>query len=256
MLDEPPWHEHPYHLLATRLVTPVISELRLAPCEAVLHHRPGQYVLLSDTDYRVPQRSYSIANAPRADGQISLLVTRVSGGPTSSWVHDQLRPGDEVVLVGPYGTFVADPDHRGPVLLLAAGSGLAPARALAEAIVPDRPVTLFFSARTPTDAIDRDRFDGWARVRPGFRYLLTLTRDAGAPLHERIPALLPRTVDDLHGWEVFTAGPPGFVTDCAAAARALGANAAMVHTEAFFTDPQPWVGRPPAPAAAEAARPR
>lgn len=259
MLDELPVDEQRFQVLSTCLVTPVIRELRLAPCEAALHCRPGQYVLLSDTDYQVPPRSYSVANAPRADGQVSLLVTRVPGGPNSSWVHDQLHPGDEVTLAGPYGTFVIDPDHHGPVLLLVAGSGLAPARALAEAIVPhrpERPVTLFFSARTPADTIDRERFEGWARTCRSFHYVLTLTRDAGAPLHQRIPALLSRTVGDLHGWEVFAAGPPGFVTDCAAAARVLGADAAMVHTEAFFADPQPWAGRPPASAGAETARPR
>ena len=44
-----------------------------------------------------------------------------------------LRPGDRVLLSGPYGSFTAAPGEPGPVLFLAGGSGLAPVRALAEA---------------------------------------------------------------------------------------------------------------------------
>ncbi len=249
MSSDMSWDDYPHRVRASRLVTPVIRELWLAPEATVLPYRPGQYVLLSDLDHQVPPRSYSVANAPRVDGQVSLLVTHVPDGPTSRWVHEQVRPGERVMLAGPYGTFVPDPDLSGPVLLLAAGSGLAPARALAEALLggrPPRPVTLFFSARTIADAIDHSRFLDWANACSGFRYLLTLTRSPHAPDRPRIPDLLPATLGDLTGWEVFASGPPGFVTGCAAAVHALGTDPGAVHTEEFFTEPQPWTGQPPA----------
>jgi len=244
------WDDYPYRVHSSRLVTPVIRELHLDPDPATLPYRPGQYVLVGDPDYTVPQRSYSVANAPRPDGRISLLVTRVPDGPTSSWVHDQLRSGEPVILSGPYGTFLPDPLQNGPVLLLAAGSGLAPARALAEALLAEthpRPVTLFFSARTTADAIDHARWSDWANTRPGFRYLHTLTREPHAAAHLRVPELLPAAVGDLTGWEVFASGPPGFVTGCATAAARLGADPTAVHTEEFFTEPQPWTGPAPTP---------
>lgn len=242
------WDDHAYRVIENRPVTPVIRELRLAPDGEPLRFRAGQYVLLTDHDWGVPQRSYSLADAPREDGRVSLLVTRVLGGPTSGWVHERLRAGDPVTLSGPYGTFVAEPGS-GPVLLLGAGSGLAPVRALAEALLAEaaeREVTLFFSARTPADSIDHDRFLGWTRSHPGFRYLRTLTRAADAPPHPHIPELLADAVGRLDRWQVFVAGPPGFVTGCASAARGLGASATAVHTEEFFTDPQPWTGLAPA----------
>ncbi len=231
-------------------MTPVIRELQLAPDGKVLPFGPGQYVLLSDRVHQVPPRSYSVANAPRADGTITLLVTRVPDGPTSTWVHERLGAESPVLLSGPYGTFGPDRDRTGPVLLLAAGSGLAPARALAEALLDapqPRPVTLFFSARSSADAVDHARWLEWANTRDGFRYLLTLTRDPHAPRHLRIPELLPAELGDLTGWEVFVSGPPGFVTGSASAAERLGAERAAVHTEEFFTEPKPWTGEPPVP---------
>jgi CDP-4-dehydro-6-deoxyglucose reductase len=242
------WDEYAYRVVSNRPITPVIRELCMVSESAPLSYRPGEYVLLNDRDYDLPPRSYSIANAPRPDGRVSLLVTRVPGGATSNWVHDRLGVGETVTLTGPFGTFVPDPERCGPVLLLAAGSGLAPARALVEAFFEDqpaRPVTLFFSARTAADTIDHARFLKWADTRPSFRYVLTLTRVQGTPKHPHVPDLLADAVGTLTGWEVFASGPPGFVAGCAAAARRLGAEPAAVHTEEFFADPQPWAGQPP-----------
>lgn len=242
------WGQFRYRVSSSASVTPVIRELWLAPVERALSYRAGQYVLLGDTDWRVPQRSYSLANAAREDGRVCVLVTAVAGGATSTWAH-ALRAGDEVLLEGPFGTFVTEAARDGPVLLLGAGSGLAPVRALAEHLLqhaPRRPVTLFFSCRTRADLIHEEQFEDWQRRHRGFRYLRTLTRDAAAPRHERIPALLADAVGSLAGCEVFAAGPSGFVVGCAEAARALGAAASDIRTEEFFVDPQPWTDAAPA----------
>ncbi len=239
-----------YTVLARASVTPVIVELQLMPRAEVIHFQAGQYVELCDTGHALPQRSYSIANAPRPDGLLTLLVTRVPQGATSVWVHDRLHQGDEVSLSGPYGTFVLDAQASHPLLLLAAGSGLAPARALLEAALEarrTRSVTLFHSARATADAIGREQYEGWQRSYAAFRYLLTLTRVAAAPLHGRIPALLPSLFPLLDGHEAFIAGPPDFATACVDAVRRLGARPTSVHAEAFFREPQPWTIRPLAP---------
>ncbi len=235
-----------YTVVARRPVTPVIVELRLKPCAEAMRFRAGQFVELCDPAHALPLRSYSVANAPRADGQITLLVTRVAHGATSLWLHDKLRPGDEVSLSGPYGTFLVDTGAARPLLLLSAGSGLAPARALAEAALearPDRRLSLFFSARTAADAIDRQTYEAWQQLFPGYRYLLTLTRDTAAPLQGRIPSLLPTLFRQLADHEVFISGPPAFVAACVDAALRLGAPRARVHAEAFFREPQPWSER-------------
>lgn len=187
-----------FTLAAKRQRAPVIAEQPLCPAGLPLRYRPGQYVLLGDPDAELVVRSSSVANAPRRDGLISLLVTRVPGGQLSGWVHDVLRPGDRVLLSGPYGSFTAAPGEPGLVLLLAGGSGLARVRALAEAALLHRAharVVLFFSARTQRDLIDDQRFRSWQRRHPGrFRYLRTLTRADGPPPAGRIPAISQRLV--------------------------------------------------------------
>lgn len=235
------WGEYPYRVVSTGAVTPVIRELWLEPIEDPLPYRAGQYALLCDAAFAVPQRSYSLANAPRPDGRVSVLVTLVPDGPTSTWAHG-LTPRDEVVLEGPFGTFTTGESATGPVLLLGAGSGLAPVRALAESLLDagarDRDVTLYFSARSEADVIDRERFEALAREHDRFDYRVAITRSAGGRRHERIPSRLHSEFATLRGFEVFAAGPPGFVAGCQAAASALGAE--RIRTEEFFADPTPW----------------
>lgn len=235
-------------MVALRAATPAIAELKLAPLGRPLDYRPGQYVLLEDAQGEVVVRSFSVACAPRADDHITLLVTRVAGGQLSEWVHDRLATGDDVLISGPYGTFTDDAPPSRPALYLAAGSGLAPVRALLEADLarPQRPaLTLVFSARTEADVIDAPWFARWQRRDPRFRFVRTLTRGAGPPPHGRVPELLPKLAGPLAGHDVFIAGSSGFVAGCVAAAAALGAPRAQIHTEVFYAEPVPWTGAPP-----------
>lgn len=238
--------EAPYRVVSIESVTPTIVELWLWPLAAPLEYLPGEYVLLEDPSGAMPPRSYSIANAPRSDQLISMLVTRVPGGRTSNWIHDCLEVGDELILSGPYGSFVDHPGSTAPGLFLAAGSGLAPIRALIDAGLAAgarQSLTLISSARTLDDVIDRDRFAGWESRHPQFRVIRTLTR-AGTPPRGPIPALLPTLYDELDDHEVFIAGAPAFVLACAHAVEELGASRARIHTEVFFAEPLPWSGVP------------
>ncbi len=193
-LPGPTSFEEPYRVLQIKRLTATSFELWIGPLAAALEYLPGEYVRLEDRSRERPPRSYSIANGPRSDGLISLLVTRVPGGQTSPWIHDRLRVGDEVSVSGPYGTFVDDPRSMAPRLFLAAGSGLAPIRSLIEAALPTgarRSLTVIFSARTEAEVIDREHFESRQTRYPQFRFIRTLTRASGAPPHGRIPALLP-----------------------------------------------------------------
>jgi len=233
--------EAPYRVVSVERRTTTILELWLQPLAGVLEYLPGEYVLLEDRAAAVPPRSYSIANAPRPDGLISLLITRVPHGRTTTWIHERLSIDDEVSIDGPYGTFVDHLACTAPCLFLAAGSGLAPMRALLEAALAAgtrRSLTLIFSARTEADVIDGQRFIGWQQRHAHFRFIRTLTRAAGAPPTGRIPTFLPRLGCELGEHDVFIAGAPAFVVACAATAETLGAAPHRVHTEVFFVESQ------------------
>lgn len=234
-----PPRENQRFVVVDRIVrTPRVVELRLRPVGQPMRYWPGQYVMLSDLRGEYPARSYSIANAPRPDGELALQIAKIDGDVTSVWATEQLQVGEIVKIDGPYGTFIGDPSAETPVLCLTAGTGLAPVLALTEAALRRgyrKPVTLIHSGRTRADCYALGMMAYWETKHRNFTYKATLTREtAEGYWHGRIPALLPQHFPDLSAYSVFIAGSPEFVADCRAAVLALGAPEARIHTEGFF----------------------
>lgn len=225
--------------------TPKIVEVRLRPVGDPIRYWPGQYVMVGDERAAAPPRPYSIACAPRADGEIVLLVSRVPDGATSNWIHDRLGVGDRIAVAGPYGTFIGDPGTETPVLCLAAGSGLAPILALTDAALRrgfKHPVTLLYSARTTEDVFDEGLVAWWTAKHRRFDFRVTYTGDdppADARFTGRIPDMLGDVVTDLGAHSVYIAGSPEFVDACADAARALGALDERIFVERYHPQSPP-----------------
>lgn len=218
--------------------TPRVAEFHLRPLGTAMRYWPGQYVMLGNPATGIEQRCYSIANAPRGDGEITLQIARVDDGTTSRWLHETLHPGTIVRMDGPYGTFIGDPSVETPVLCLAAGTGLAPILTLAEAALKrgyTPPVTVLVAARSRADVYGAGLLDYWKARYVNFDWKLALTREeAPDALHGRLPALLPGLFPTLEEHSVFIAGSPRFVSDCQQAVQALGAQHGRVHTESYF----------------------
>ena len=106
----------------------------------------GQYLTLRrDFDGTEIRRSYSICSAPGTPCQIA--VKRVDGGAFSTWVNDDLTPGDTLDAMPPAGRFHTplDPDAATHYLLVAAGSGITPILSIARTVLVAR-------AAVPRDA--------------------------------------------------------------------------------------------------------
>lgn len=239
-----PPRENMLHLVVDKIPrTDRITEFHLRPLGTLVRFWPGQYITLGDTFAGIPQRSYSIANAPRPDGELTLHISRDDNGVTSRWLHDQVQVGDMIKANGPYGTFIGNPAVETPILCMAAGSGLAPILSLAETALRrgfKQPVRLLFSARTAGDVYSAGMMAYLQARYRRFKFMPTLTREQkDGMLHGRIPDLLPELFPDLSGYSVFIAGTPEFVDSCKAAAKSLGAKSDLIHTEGYFARQQP-----------------
>jgi ferredoxin-NADP reductase len=151
-------------------------------------HLAGQHyvVRLTAPDGYTAQRSYSVASTPDGSAEIELTVERLEGGEVSSFLHDELRVGDELEVQGPIGGwFVWEAD--GPALLVGGGSGIVPLMAmlrLARAVGRSDLVRLVVSVRSPDDLYYAAELDG-----PGATVVYTRT---GPPSEARAPGRLTR----------------------------------------------------------------
>lgn len=226
-----------------RVLADRVLQLSLRPVGQAIRYWPGQYITLGNERQNIPNRAYSISNAPRVDGEIVLQIALVDAGVTSQWAHHQLQVGESVKVSGAYGTFIGDPSVDTPVLCLAAGTGLAPILALTEAALRrgfKKPVHLVFSARTQTDVYSQGLMAWWRTKHRNFDYKITLTREnADGFAQGRVNVVLPQMFTDLSKHTIFAAGSPEFVEACVKTVKLLGAQDEWIHTEGFFNQVLP-----------------
>ncbi len=194
--------------------------------------RPGQYadVVLRDGT----RRSYSMANAPDADGTIEWHVRRMEGGRFSPHAYDKLKARDLLRIEGPFGSFALR-SGTAPVVLLASGTGYAPIASMLKVHakeLADRGAVLYWGGRRLQDLYAVPSVAQWEAEHPGIRLVPVLSdpgavadvavnADAGAPasaatgvgavgstrlglVHEAVLADLP----DLTRHEVYACGNP------------------------------------------------
>jgi ferredoxin-NADP reductase len=108
---------------------------------------PGQFVscLLPVGGQRLT-RPYSIASHPEAPERLELLLNLVPDGPGSHHLF-ALRPGAEITLTGPWGTFVVEQAGSAEMVFIADGTGIAPIRPmLRRALATGRQATTLLHA--------------------------------------------------------------------------------------------------------------
>jgi ferredoxin-NADP reductase len=138
-------------------------------------------------------------------------------------------PGTRVAIEGPYGTFTKQAMSTGRVLLVGAGVGVAPLRALLEDLPRGTDVIVLARASAEHDLVLRDELRELVHRHGGRLHELVGARE-DVPLHS---GELSRLVPDLPSRDVYVCGPDGFTRTIRAATRAVGVPKERIHDEAF-----------------------
>jgi ferredoxin-NADP reductase len=182
-------------------------------------------------------RDYSIASAPSA-GRLELLVTRVEGGPGSMALHE-MPLGAEIESLGPSGLFVReDAEASAPSLFVGTGSGVAPLRAMLQAMPPaSAPHVLLFGCRSEADLMFESEWQERALASDTFRFEPTLSRAADAwhgrrgYVQTHLRELLPALPDTAH---VYVCGLTKMITEVRRVLKEeLGVDRRRVHSERY-----------------------
>ena len=165
--------------------------LALPPTLARAHTRPGQVVKARAGS---GEAFFALASAPDPGSTAELLVKR--GGKVSDALVAAAVPGRTVELTRPFGAGFDVQDAEGrDVLLFAAGSAIAPIRALVQHVMSHRNrfgrVTLFYGQRHGAEFAYRAEHLDWERR--GIRVLLcpSADDDAWPGVRGRVTAVAP-----------------------------------------------------------------
>ena len=140
-------------------------------------------------------RAYSMANYP-AEGDRIMLTVRIATPPfkpkpevgfqdvptgvASSYIFS-LKPGDKVIMSGPYGEFHPIFDSKKEMIWVGGGAGMAPLRAQIMHMTKtlntrDREMHYFYGARALNEVFYLDDFLGLEKEFPNFHFHLALDR--------------------------------------------------------------------------------
>jgi CDP-4-dehydro-6-deoxyglucose reductase len=215
-----------------------IVELRL-PLNEHLRFAPGQFIDVLLPDGKT--RSYSIANAPRAEGVIDLElhIRHIPGGLFTDRVFSTSMEGSILQFYGPLGSFYLREKSDTPIILVASGTGLAPIKAIVEYAQQrnlNRPMKLYWGCRKRGDLYIDEIVQGWKEALPNFDYVPVLSDASPEDRWQGRTGLVHQAVmddiPDLANFQVYACGAPVMVD---AARRDFVQSGGLPERE-FFAD--------------------
>jgi len=149
---------------------------------------------LTCTNNEETMRAYSMANYP-AEGDIVMLNVRiatppfdkviggwmkVSPGIASSYIFN-LKPGDKVMVSGPFGEFHPVYNSKAEMIYVGGGAGMAPLRShilhlLKTLNIRDRKISYYYGARALNEVFYMEDFLELQKEFPNFSFHLALDR--------------------------------------------------------------------------------
>lgn len=182
-------------------------------------------------EHKACSRSYSLAsgNGQFDEGVDELVFTvKIQNAPNKSILPGvgssylcNLAHGQTIEAVGPFEDFCAKPPSNKPMIIIGAGSGMAPLKSLIEEQLNmsgaqhnnKREIYFFYGARTENDLLYQDKFFELSGVNPSFHYYPVLSRSSenwtGATGYvQDLLALNISNICKIDGVEFYLCGPP------------------------------------------------
>jgi Na+-transporting NADH:ubiquinone oxidoreductase subunit F len=174
-----------------------------------------------------------MANYPDERGMIMLNIRIASPPPNmpdvppgymSSYTFN-LKPGDEVVISGPFGEFYAQATDN-EMCFVGGGAGMAPMRSHIfdqfRRLSTDRKVTFWYGARSLREAFYIDHFDQIAAENPNFTWHLALSEPLPEDNWEGYVGFIHQVLHDNYlkdhespeELEYYLCGPPMMIEAC------------------------------------------
>ena len=249
-----PWHPQEFTAECVEIVAEVGGMMTFVfrRCDgAPLAFRPGQYVNVafpvSGGGQDSVDRSYSLSSSPTKPWTFDITVKRDPRGLVSPWVHENVRPGTVLEMLGPVGAFhLPDADRRARYLLLAAGAGITPIMSMVRTIhsLPGQAdvVVLYHGAAAGAFAFHQElayiaSVDSRVKV---FYSLGDRSQPEGWEwLTGRLTAaMLDEVAPDANGRQVYACGPESYLNTAAELLGKVGVDSTSIHMEFFSGDRQ------------------
>ena len=233
--------------------TPDTKSIYFDAGEKIADFFPGQFLtFILKVNGENVRRSYSICTPPHMLPRIGVSVKRVVGGLVSNHLLDNLKVGDELDLIEPYGNFNINHkrDDLPDLVLFGGGSGITPLMSIILSSLKNQNnrIFLFYGNRNERSIIFRERLEELRSQFPDRLFVehLLSRPDALGTRSQRLTSSMVKELLTHHNLlmnseaNYYVCGPQGYMETVLEELPLLGIEKERIHKESFFsgTDPK------------------
>lgn len=208
------------------------------PPDDRIDYQAGQYIEILHRD--ASPKPFSIANAPRRNGQLELHIRDLAESPFTADVINEIKTQKKLRIAGPFGNSIYRKDPAYPLILIAGGTGFAPIKSIVEQAIIERlqlPIYLYWGARTFSDLYLHDAALRWAKDVATLRYTPVLSAALPDDHWQGRVGLVHETVladhQDFSHHHIYASGPPEMVYAALHAFQLRGLDRALMYSDWF-----------------------
>ena len=216
-------------IISIKDLTYDIKEVVFDLGEEEINFESGMYVQIVVPPYDkikgTTQRAYSMSSRPMDKNKVELLIRLVPGGIATTYVHEHLKEGDSMELIGPFGDFKKS-DTDAVMLCVAGGSGMAPFKSILHDMIDknmtEREVWYFFGARSLRDMFYLEEMKALEEKLPNFHFVAALSEpqpeddwkgDTGL-ITDVLDRYIKEKIGQDRDLEGYLCGSPGMIDAC------------------------------------------
>ncbi len=236
--------QYDYRVEMLKNVTTTIKHLRLSlPTDKEIVFKPGQYIQIYTPTYKGNDeevyRAYSLASSPNDNKAIELFIGYIPEGICTTYIHQHLKEGSKLTVVGPFGDFHYQEGDR-EMVMAAIGTGMAPIMSILRYMFEnkiDRKCTFYFSARNMTEMYMLDELRQFEEAMPNFKLILSLSRATEEDNWDgdkgRVTDTLEKYLVDAENKEAYLCGSPKMIDSVIEKLKGKGMPEGQIYYDKF-----------------------
>ena len=199
--------------------------------------KAGQYAGLYIGDCK--EKHFSMANSPNTN-ELEFHIKTLDGGEVSNYVKNDLKLGEIITVKGPYGNAYLREKHKGPIIAVAGGTGLAPILSIIEysqEIEMKQPINIYYGAQSEQELYFTEQLDIFTKANNNLKFYPVVSEKSKNKTIRQglVTDAVIEDIIDFDGYKAYLAGPPKMVEAAEKILTNKGIRKVDIHSDAFYT---------------------
>ena len=199
--------------------------------------KAGQYAELYFDQCK--EKHFSMANPPSTN-ELEFHIKTLDGGEVSDYVKNTLEVGETIKVKGPFGNAYLRDSHKGPIIAVAGGTGLAPILSIIQAsqdIKMKQPIQVYYGAQSEKDLYFIKQFEEMTQNNKNLSFFpVVMEPSKSKELRSGLVTdVVLENIKDFDGYKAYLAGPPKMVEAAEKILSSHGIRKVDMHSDAFYT---------------------